>query len=249
MSQTTTSETADKTFYDAETHYFSDPSFMRSHQAVVEAYVSKYRGLLADLAKNKGRKLSTLELGAGTCTLSLTLSREPWIGSMRCTDISAHRMNTLAETVATHIGGRIELLSFGAADFTDPLRFADGEFDVVLFDAALHHTRNIWNTLRECHRVLSDDGVLIAQREQYAAPLTYRRALRKLLRSEEVAAGVSENSYLKDQYEYYMRATGFRPTFLPVAHGKLAPLWFLNGLVFSKWVIVAERQAGGPVID
>jgi ubiquinone/menaquinone biosynthesis C-methylase UbiE len=249
MSQTTHSETADKAFYDAETHYFSDPTFMPGHQAVIEAYVSRYRDTLAALARSKGRNLSTLELGAGTCTLSLTLSREPWIDSMHCTDISAHRMNTLAETVAKHVAGRIDLLSFGEADFSNPLDFPDGRFDVVLFDAALHHSRNMWNTLRECHRVLSPGGMLIAQREQYAAPLTARWALRKLLRTEEVAAGVTENSYLKDQYEYYMRATGFRPSFLPVAHGRLAPLWFLNGVVFSKWVIVGERQAAAPVID
>lgn len=249
MSQTTPSETADKAFYDAETHYFSDPTFMPSHRAVIEAYVSRYRDTLAALAQRKGRKLSTLELGAGTCTLSLVLSREPWIGSMHCTDISAHRMDSLARKVAEHIGGRIDLLTFGEADFTDPLDFADGQFDVVLFDAALHHSRNMWNTLRECHRVLSRDGVLIAQREQYAATLTAPWVLRRLLLSQEVAAGVSENSYLKEQYEYYMRAMGFRPSFLPVAPGKLAPLWFLNGLVFSKWVIVAARQPSGPVID
>ncbi|MBN9088894.1 MAG: class I SAM-dependent methyltransferase [Reyranella sp.] len=249
MSQTTPSKTADKKFYDAETHYFSDPSFMTDHQAVVETYVAKYRATLAALAKRKGRKLKTLELGAGTCTLSLTLSREPWIGAMHCTDISAHRMDSLARTVAQHIGGRIELLTFGEADFTDPLRFGDGQFDVVLFDAALHHSRNMWTTLRECHRVLADDGLLIAQREQYAAPLTYPWALRKLLRSEEVAAGVTENSYLKAQYEYYMRATGFRPTFLPVGHRQLPGLWFLNGLVFSKWVIVAERRLTCPALD
>jgi len=248
MSQTELSET-DKTFYDAETQYFSDPSFVPRHQAVVEAYVSKYRSTLAALAQKKGRKLSTLELGAGSCTLSLTLSREPWIGSMRCTDISAHRMSVAAHMIADRIGGRIDLLSFSEADFTNPLDFADGQFDVVLFDAALHHTRNMWDTLRECHRILSDGGLLIAQREQYAAPLTYRWALRKLLRSPEVAAGVSENSYLKAQYDYYMRATGFRPDFRAATPGRLPMLWFLNGLVFSKWVIVAERCAHSPVID
>lgn len=246
MSQTPASETSDKTFYDAEAF---DPAHMESYQRVIEAYVAKYREVLASLAQKLGRKLRTLELGAGSCTLSLTLSREPWIESMRCVDISAHRMSALAPAVAQQVGGRIDLLSFGEGNFTDSIDYADGAFDVVLFDAALHHSRNIWTTLQECHRVLSEYGLLIAQREQYAAPLTYAYALHRLLRTPEVAAGVSENAYLKAQYDYYLRAAGFRPTFIPVSHGRFTAISFLNGLLFSKWVIVAERRPTAPVLD
>lgn len=246
MSRDSIPPTADKAFYDADPF---DPSHTEAYQRQVEAYAAKYRATLASLAKKLGRKLDMLELGAGSCTLSLTLSREPWIGSIRCVDISDHRMKSLAPAMARQVGGRIELLSFSEGNFSDSIDYADGAFDVVLFDAALHHSRNIWKTLQECHRVLAKDGLLIAQREQYAAPLTYAYALHRLLRTPEVAAGVSENAYLKAQYDYYLRAAGFRPTFIPVSHGRFTAISFLNGLLFSKWVIVAERRPTAPVLD
>ena len=62
---------SDQEFYDAELHYLDDPAFMdRQHLAVMESYAmaSYIRPALATLAREKGRKLRTLELGAGTCT-------------------------------------------------------------------------------------------------------------------------------------------------------------------------------------
>jgi ubiquinone/menaquinone biosynthesis C-methylase UbiE len=241
-------ENSDRVFYEAETEYFNDPGFVARHLPVVERYMASYRPNLLTLAKD-GRKLRTLELGAGSCVTSLVLSREPWVGSMHCVDISATRMKASANAAAERVGGRLDLLTFGEADFSHPLPLADAAFDVVLFDAALHHSRNMWLTLQECHRVLLPGGLLIAQREQYVGRLTAGFALNRILRSREVQSGVSENAFLKEQYEYYLRATGFRPRFAPVTHGALRWISFLNGLVFSKWTIVAERRPEAPVLD
>lgn len=237
---------ADRVFYQAETHYFDDPEFYRRQVPVLESYMSAYRDTLAGFAR--GRKLRTLELGAGSCMTSLLLSREPWIESMHCVDISAARMKASATVAAERVGGRLDLLTFGEADFSYPLTtLANGAYDVVLFDAALHHTRNMWLTLQECRRVLVDDGLLVAQRELYLARWTSKFVLRRALDSREVRSGVSENAYLREQYNYYFRANGFRPRFIPAAPGKLRWIPFLNGLVFSKWTIVAERRPEAPV--
>jgi hypothetical protein len=95
--------------------------------------------------------------------------------------------------------------------------------------------------------VLRSDGLLVAQREQYLALLSQQYALKRLLQSEEVRAGVAENAYSKAQYEYYLRAAGFVPTFYPVSPGPhwkmIAPL---NGLFYSKWTIVARRVEQSP---
>lgn len=168
---------------------------------------------------------------------------------MTCMDISAARMDALATKVAQKVGGQIEKLVFREGDFSNVLPFSDGSFDLVLFDAALHHSRNIWLTLQECHRVLSNDGILVAQREAFVALLTSGIAFRRLLCSPEVAAGVSENAYLRSQYDYYMRANGFLPTFRSVAPGRWALVGFLNGWVFSKWAIVAQRREHAPVLE
>jgi ubiquinone/menaquinone biosynthesis C-methylase UbiE len=246
--QAAVTATPDQDFYDAETEYFNDPAFMSRHLPLLESYVAGYRPKLAALAHGE-RRLRTLELGAGSCSTSLLLSREPWAGAMHCVDISAKRMRAAAAATSKQIGGRLELLTFSEGDFSFPLPLEDSQFDVVIFDAALHHSRNMWLTLRECHRVLAAGGLLIAQREQYVARWTYGFALNRLLRSREVRSGVSENAYLKEQYDYYLRATGFRPDFQAVAPGRLRWLSPLNGLVFSKWSIIAERRAEAPVLD
>lgn len=238
----------DQEHYHKETHYFSDPGFIGRHRILMDAYMSTWRDRLAAHAIRKGG-IRTLELGAGTCTLSLTLSQEPWIRSMHCSDISAVRMRALVGDVAKAVGGRLDRLSFSEGDFTDPLDFADGAFDVVLFDSALHHSRNMWQTLRECHRILVDGGLMIAQREAYLGRLTYGPVLHRNLRSTQVRDGVAENAYLKEQYDYYLRATGFKPTFIPAAPGRFKMISFLNGLIQSKWTIFAERQRMAPFIE
>jgi ubiquinone/menaquinone biosynthesis C-methylase UbiE len=166
---------------------------------------------------------------------------------MVCTDISAIRMKATATECGASLGQTLDGMSFEEVDFTHGLPFPDASFDAICFDAALHHSRNIWKTLADCHRVLRPDGLLLAQREQFLAILSQGYALKRLLRSEEVRAGVSENAYSRAQYEYYLRAAGFAPRFHAISPGlawkMLAPL---NGLLFSKWTIVARRAAAAP---
>jgi hypothetical protein len=91
---------------------------------------------------------------------------------------------------------------------------------------------------------LRPGGVLVAQREQYLGAATAGVKLTRLLQTPEVKAGVSENAYLRAQYEYYLRAVGFDSvTFFPVAETALQRMFsFLNGLLFSKWVIWAHSS-------
>jgi ubiquinone/menaquinone biosynthesis C-methylase UbiE len=134
-----------------------------------------------------------------------------------------------------------EKLSFSEIDFNDPLPFQDNEFDIVVMDAALHHSRNLWITLSEIRRVLKPGGFFIAQREAYTSPLTHKITFKRLLESPEAAAGVSENAYLKSQYDYYLRVNGFLPEFQTVlTNWKFKALFFLNGILFSKYNIIAR---------
>lgn len=241
------SKSLDKEHYDSEVHYFEMPGFLDKHEAMMREYQASFKARLAQFA-GKRDGIRTLELGAGTCTMSLMLSREPWIRSMHCSDISATRMGALADRIAERVGGTTEKITFSEADFTDPLNFADNSFDVIFFDSALHHSRNMWTTLRECHRVLESGGFIIAQREQYLGRLTYGPVLRRILGSRQVRDGVTENAYLKEQYNYYLRATGFNPSFVPVSHGRLRYIALLNGWVHSKWTIIAEKMAQAPYL-
>jgi ubiquinone/menaquinone biosynthesis C-methylase UbiE len=240
----------DKAFYDDETDYLAPDKIdsldkhMAQHACYIDAVAASLRELLS-----RRRNVRMLELGAGTCLTSLLLKKRFAISEVTCADISRKRMETLAPKYAELVGVNLEGVSFVEADFSNPLPFKNEIFDLVVFDAALHHSANIWLTLSQCHRILRPGGVLLALREQYLASATAGFAIHRLLRSPEVEAGVAENAYLREQYAYWLRANGFLPRFLAVQPKLiwriLAPL---NGIAFSKWSIWAERQEARPVL-
>lgn len=228
--------TADKRFYDEELLEGMAEAYAPEVILYASSWLSRYREELS------GRgPLRVLDLGAGSCTTSFVLSKEAFVGEVCAADISAVRLESMSRQTHKVVGGEIGKLSFHEIDFNHPLPFEDDDFDLVVMDAALHHSRNIWDTLTEIRRVLKPGGLFVAQREAYTSPLTNRITFKRLLASPEVAAGVSENAYLPSQYDYYLRANGFEPRFLPVYDSlKFKLLFFLNGILFSKYNIVAR---------
>lgn len=240
----------DRQFYDEEVDYFSHsklPAFLE-HVRVHAQYLRPIEKPLRQLRLTRD-SLDVVELGAGTCLTALSLRKLVATTSLTCVDISAKRMAQLSPQVAALIGASAEEVRYVEADFSYRLPLQSQSYDLVVFDAALHHSCNIWLTLAECHRILRPGGVLLGLREAYLAHWTSSIALNRILRSTEVAAGVAENAYLRGQYDYWLRANGFRPRFYPVAPTLtwklLAPL---NGYVFSKWSIWAERTTLGIVM-
>jgi ubiquinone/menaquinone biosynthesis C-methylase UbiE len=232
----------DRKFYAGSTDYFDDANRQQieGHLQVVRSYIDVISDSLRDIAQRRNDEIRFLELGAGTCLTSLSLKKTFPRAKFTCVDISMTRMKELIGKSAGLVGVDGDGIALAECDISHKLPFDDGLFDVVVFDASLHHSRNIWLTLEECRRLLVPDGAVAALREQYLAPFTAAYALKRLLQTEEVKAGVAENAYLKDQYEYYFRATGFAPQFKSVTPGVqwrlLSPL---NGLLFSKWSIWA----------
>jgi ubiquinone/menaquinone biosynthesis C-methylase UbiE len=237
----------DRNYYNVTPHHFEPAA--HEHIKAYIATVAKFLDAVAPRLREHcaGQDgIDVLELGAGTCLATLMIRKILPSARLTCLDISLLRMRALiadsAKFLETYHDG-IELIE---ADFSNELPIADARFDLVVFDASLHHSRNIWSTLRECRRVVRPNGAVAALREQYLAPLTCRFALERLLRSHEVAAGVSESAYLKEQYAYYFLASGFEPTFYPVyPNMKWRLLSPLNGIIYSKWSVWAQRISEG----
>jgi SAM-dependent methyltransferase len=222
---------------------------LQAHSDTVKKYIAAFEPRLREFAS--GRSLKVLELGAGSCVTSLLLSRNESVSQIACLDISLKKMQQVLPTSIAALGGACapEKLSLVEGHFDAPLPFEALSFDMVIFDGALHHARSMWFVLEECRRVLKPQGVLIAQREQYLGVLTAGVKLARLLQTPEVKAGVAENAYLRSQYEYYLRAVGFQSVaFMPVSENALQRVCaFLNGLLFSKWVIWARAPAAAGV--
>ncbi len=227
---------SDRDFYDNEDLSDMVPYFVSYIKPYASAWLPEMRRHF-----NNRSDVNILDLGAGSCTLSLMMSDETYVKNIEAVDISAKKMRDLSQKVHKEVGGKPEKLSFSEIDFNEPLPFADNQFDIVVMDAALHHSRNIWVTLSEIRRVLKPNGYFVAQREAYTSPLTHKITFSRLLESPEAAAGVSENAYLKSQYDYYLRVNGFIPEFQAVlSDWKFKLLFFLNGILFSKYNIISR---------
>lgn len=228
---------SDKSFYDEEGEY-SDEALLQFVQTQ-STYINRYRKLLAD---HFGcRPIRILELGAGTCALSLSLSLSLVVQRGIMFDISATRMQRYAPRVCQILGSPPPAFQYLEGDFSDLSTFPAEEFDLILFDASLHHARSIWDLLSTCKTHLAPGGLMLAQREQYLARLSAGWVLNRLIGSDEVRSGVSENAYLREQYLYYLKACGFDACTIAAPETPLQKLtFFLNGFVFSKWVLVAR---------
>lgn len=232
-------ESADKRFYDKVEE--NDPEKHLQWMKEIEFYFLSY----VDYLKSKATgDWHVAELGAGSCGLSLCLSRLDFIKKIYAVDISQARTHHLLKTSCKAVGGAIEKIEPLQADFNESLNFADGSLDAIFFDASLHHCRNIWKALEECCRVLKPNGILIAQRESYLSPFRSRKQIQHLLESPEVAAKVSENMFLLDQYMYYLKVCGFEPSFVKRTPDKIKTIlsMFNGGFLFTDGVIVCTKQ-------
>lgn len=234
----TNNMTSDKAYYDQDVSG-SDIEYRKWMQEI-EFYFNNYAEKLNNSLIGVSGKVA--ELGAGSCGLSACISRMPTVTQVFAIDISMVRMQKMIASSCEILGGDATKIMPIASDFNERLPFEDESLDLIVFDAALHHSRSMWHMLAECNRVLNKKGLLIAQREAYLSGIRAGRQLDRLLQTPEVLAKVSENMYLKEQYEYYLRANGFNPAFIRVAKNKLKSLlWFLNGTVFCDGVIWCNK--------
>ena len=228
---------ADRDFYDRASDITEAQH--KEFMGEIESYFRSYADWLDQRLAGTGGVL--LELGAGSCGLSVCASRLRSARRVVAADISTVRMDMLLTTSVAILNGNPRLIETVSCDFNERLPFNDGSVDAILFDAALHHARSIWGLLAECRRIINPNGVLIAQRESYLSPLRAGRQLQALLKTPEVAAKVSENMYLLEQYAYYLQVNGFSPSFRRFSRSRLKrALWPLNGRVFTDGVLICD---------
>jgi SAM-dependent methyltransferase len=140
----------------------------RYHDAAAESYDGKWgidygrvgeRQVLMKMTKAlgepPGRYARALEVGAGTGYFSLNLLRAGVIDRATATDISGGMLGRLDAT-ANRLGLEVNTVRADA----EQLPFADGEFDLVLGHAVLHHLPQVERAFAEFQRVLAPGGTL-----------------------------------------------------------------------------------------
>ena len=98
----------------------------------------------------------SLEIGAGTGYFSLNLLQAGVIREAVCTDISPGMLRVLEENART-LSLEVETRACDAED----LPFADGEFDLVLGHAVLHHLPDLGRAFAGFRRVLRPGGTVL----------------------------------------------------------------------------------------
>lgn len=103
-----------------------------------------------------------LDVGCGTGVLTRQLVARPGIGSVVGVDAAPSLLGR-----ARALAAGLDAVEFLEAD-ARTLPFAEGEFDVVVFDSTLSHVPDPDLALREAYRVLRPSGVLAAFDGDYA---------------------------------------------------------------------------------
>ena len=207
-------------------------SFLRSIQERVPIFYF--------LKKKYNFKGEVLELGAGSCWLSALVSKVPEVKNVYAVDISKELLERIGNKVINDLKGNKEKIKLVSADF-HKLSFTNNKFDVIIYDASLHHAQNLPILLEEVNRVLKNDGILVAIREPIKSFL-YRYNLRKFGR-KEIKKGATENIYSKAEWKKYFDQAGFELNFFGEFNKsdkktnilKIPFFRSFNGILFSRY--------------
>jgi SAM-dependent methyltransferase len=165
----------------------------------------------------------SLEIGAGTGYFSLNLLQAGVVREAVCTDISPGMLRALEDNARTlHLA--VETRACDAED----LPFGDGEFDLVLGHAVLHHLPDLARAFGEFRRVVRPGGTVIFAGEpsRYGdrlASVPKRAAAavaplwRTLMRAGPAQNGHADGGVANHELEAYVDVHAFTPDTLEQA--------------------------------
>ncbi len=124
-----------------------------------------YEEYLMQIVLRGEQNLKLLSLGSGTCSHGLSIAEYENFEKITCVDISDFRI-TLAKKNARE--KNLNNIEFICSDVKD-LHFLENQFDIVLFNSALHHLRDVESLLaNQVSTCLKDSGLLIIK--EYVGP-------------------------------------------------------------------------------
>jgi SAM-dependent methyltransferase len=174
--------------------------------------------VVAPLEAERGRLLTVLDLGAGNGWLSYRLAQ-------RGHGVAAVDLLTNAfDGLGAHVHYDVPFTPV-QAEF-DRLPFADGEADLIVFNASLHYSTSYETTLGEALRVLRRDGrLVIMDSPVYRDPASGEQMVREREAQFEEKYGFPSNALPSENYLTYDRlaelgeALGLRWRFIRPFYG------------------------------
>jgi len=186
-----------------------------------------------------------VELGAGVCWLASALARLPEVERVIAVEFSRRRIGELAPIAIAHLGAPPAKVERIVGDFHAP-GLPTGSADLVVTDAAFHHSGDPALLARVAHGLLKPGGTLLLMREPTTTSL--RGARDHGLEGEH---GSFEREYSRAGYLAFLREAGFEadsyaaPGNLGTLRGRLVrrpPFSWLNGVAFSEYIYVGRKR-------
>lgn len=181
------------------------------------------------LNERRGEDNLVLDLGAGSGWLSSFLSTFSEVGNIDTLDSDKYLLTIVLPEIVKLMQGNIAKINPIWGAFY-PLLVENEHYDIVIASSAFHHASNLYQTLRECNRVLKKGGLLLILNERPMGILRY--FLRVVTFSisaviclisknyPEYSAAISksgildnpylgDNTYLYSQWQQSIKKTGF----------------------------------------
>jgi len=210
---------------------------------------TKRVSLCSQILHNIPPKTVALEIGAGSSWLSSELSKQPNIKSICATEINKRRLFLAQHYFAEKLSADMSKLYFRQSDFHNLKFIQNDSIDIVFIDAALHHTKTLNKLLQEMHRVLKNNGKIIALREPILPTLPILKQYRKItFGRKQIKNGDIEEIYSKSEWVTMFNKNNFDLQFFPLygTHQKDAILQkylaFLNGTIFNRYYLLATKR-------
>ncbi len=204
------SDKSNKKFWDKFANLY-DP-FMKKDKRVYDKvceYISPYL--------NKDMNVLELACGSGQLSFSLSKYAKSWIG----TDFSKQMI------LQARKRGEYENLTFEVADATS-LSFADGKFDCVVIANALHIMPKPGKAMKEIHRVLKPNGILLAPTFLWKEGKP-KKIIKRIM---SILGFKMYQEWDKNQFEEFIEKCGFSVVEMELVYGSLAPI----GVIIAKRV-------------
>ena len=164
-----------------------------------------------NLKKHIGNNKKILEVGSGTCQLSTYLS----IGSTNSITAFDANYNSLKTGYDFSERNEIQNIQYVCGDIFDDI-FLENQFDVIICNGVLHHTKNTFEAIKHVVKLLKKGGlILIGLYNKFGRSRTYIRKYfyrlfgkRYLLIFDPVLRKIDKksnkkiNAWIKDQYNH-----------------------------------------------
>jgi enoyl-CoA hydratase/carnithine racemase len=207
--------------------------------------------LLEQLLESKDLEIRgrVLELGAGSCWLSATLSRLPEVSEVVALELSDNEVLLKAPVGLQTFEADMSKMKFLVGNF-NAAGFTPGSFDTVVFARALHHSNDARASLVEAHRLLRTGGTLIGFQEhispRFLSParrkVKARRTTVELTLPEyrqlfqEVGFRFRAVPYFVDNYRRFLGIT-FNDRYLV----QYTPRRLLNSLLYGRYHLLGVK--------